>query len=93
MAKSLMTVEEVAEYLRVKSSTVYEWAKKGKIPAAKVGRLWRFDREEIEEWVRNNMNQKIGDEIAFGMHNLKKSSEPMSSKGGHRSGQGIHRED
>ena len=53
MADKLITVTEVAEYLRVKRSTVYEWAKEGKIPAAKVGRLWRFDREEIEAWVKS----------------------------------------
>ena len=53
MTSELMTVEEVAEYLRVKPSSVYEWVKNGKIPAAKVGRLWRFQREQIEEWVRN----------------------------------------
>ena len=53
MADKLITVTEVAEYLRVKRSTVYEWAKDGKIPAAKVGRLWRFDREEIEAWVKS----------------------------------------
>lgn len=50
---SLMTVEEVAEFLRVRPSTVYDWAKDGKIPASKVGRLWRFHRDEIDEWVRN----------------------------------------
>lgn len=48
-----MTVEEVAAYLRVKPSTVYDWAKQGKIPAVKMGRLWRFETEKIEEWVRN----------------------------------------
>ncbi len=52
MADKLMTVEEVAEYLRVKVSTVYQWAKEGKIPASKVGRLWRFDPNEVEAWVR-----------------------------------------
>ena len=52
MADRLMTVGEVAEYLRVKRSTVYKWAKDGKIPAAKVGRLWRFDRGQIETWVK-----------------------------------------
>ena len=52
-APALLTVEEVARYLRVKRSTVYEWAQTGKIPAAKVGRLWRFHREEIDTWVRN----------------------------------------
>jgi len=53
MADKLITVEEVAKYLRVKRSTVYEWAKEGKIPAVKVGRLWRFDREETEAWVKS----------------------------------------
>jgi len=48
----LMTVEDVAEYLRVKTSTVYEWAKDGKLPGAKVGRLWRFQREQISQSMR-----------------------------------------
>jgi len=52
MARQVMTVEEVAEYLRVTSSSIYEWAKAGKMPAAKVGRLWRFHREEIDAWMR-----------------------------------------
>lgn len=50
----LMTVEDVAEYLRVKPSTVYEWAANSKLPGVKVGRLWRFERSEIERWVREN---------------------------------------
>ena len=56
MYKKLMTVKEVADYLRVKPSTVYDWAKQGKIPAVKIGRLWRFGREEIEAWVTVGMN-------------------------------------
>jgi len=52
MAKEVMTVEEGAEYLRVTPSSIYEWAKVGKMPAAKVGRLWRFHGEEIDGWVR-----------------------------------------
>lgn len=59
MNKKLMTVEEVAEYLRVKPTTVYQWAKNGKIPAVKMGRLWRFGREEVEEWVKNGMNANL----------------------------------
>ena len=49
---ALVTVGEVARHLRVKRSTVHEWAQAGKIPAAKVGRLCRFHREEIDTWVR-----------------------------------------
>jgi len=62
MAEKIMTVEEVAEYLRVRPSSVYEWAKTGKMPAAKVGRLWRFHREEIDAWVRNGGLQAPQDE-------------------------------
>jgi excisionase family DNA binding protein len=52
--RQLLVVDEVADFLRVKSSTVYEWAKNGKIPARKVGRLWRFSREDIEVWMRES---------------------------------------
>jgi excisionase family DNA binding protein len=60
--RELLTVEEVADFLRVRPSTVYEWAKDGRIPASKVGRLWRFSREEIEAWVRNGGTQPNGPE-------------------------------
>jgi excisionase family DNA binding protein len=58
MEKRLMTVEEVADYLRIKPGTVYDWAKMGKIPAIKVGRLWRFDSGTIEAWVKSGMNRE-----------------------------------
>lgn len=57
-----MTVEEVAEYLRIRPTTVYEWAKSGKIPAVKMGRLWRFESEEIEAWVKTGINEQSDDQ-------------------------------
>jgi len=50
----LMTIEEVAEYLRVKKRTIYEWVKKGKIPAIKTVGQWRFKREKIDAWLDNH---------------------------------------
>ena len=47
----LMTIGEVAEYLRVKKRTVYEWVKKGKIPAIKTVGLWRFKKSQINTWL------------------------------------------
>ncbi|MBF0533190.1 MAG: helix-turn-helix domain-containing protein [Candidatus Omnitrophica bacterium] len=47
----LMTIEEVADYLRVKRRTVYEWLKTGKIPALKAVGQWRFKRKKIDEWL------------------------------------------
>ncbi len=49
----LMTIEEVAQCLRVSRFTVYRLAKDQLIPATKVGRQWRFNKEEIEQWTRD----------------------------------------
>lgn len=48
---NLMRIEELAAYLRVKKRTVYEWLKKGKIPAIKTVGQWRFKKEKIDEWL------------------------------------------
>lgn len=48
---ALMTLEELAEYLRVKKRTVYDWVKKGKIPAIKTVGQWRFKKEAIDAWL------------------------------------------
>ena len=47
----LMTIEEVADYLRVKKRTIYEWLKTGKIPAIKAVGQWRFKKEKIDAWL------------------------------------------
>lgn len=47
----ILTLEEVATYLRVSERTVYDWASKGEIPCGKLGTTWRFKRSEIQDWV------------------------------------------
>lgn len=47
------SVEEVATHLRVSKETVYRWLEKGKIPAHRVGKQWRFKASEVDEWVRS----------------------------------------
>jgi excisionase family DNA binding protein len=47
------SVEEVAAHLRVSKETVYRWLEKGKIPAHRVGKQWRFKPTEVDEWVRS----------------------------------------
>ena len=51
MEKILMSVKEVAEYLGVCQMTVYRHAERGKIPAIKIGRLWKFRKKIIEKWL------------------------------------------
>jgi excisionase family DNA binding protein len=55
----IMTLEEVAEYLRVKPQTIYTWAQENKIPAAKIGREWRFRKAVIDKWFDDQMNEKF----------------------------------
>ena len=49
---SLLTVKEVSQWLQVKPSTLYVWAEHGMIPHLKLGRLVRFDHDEIEMWLQ-----------------------------------------
>lgn len=49
--EALMTIDEIADYLKVKKRTVYDWVKKGKIPAIKTVGQWRFKREKIDQWL------------------------------------------
>jgi len=51
--KNILTAEELAEYLEVDASMVFEWANSGKLPAFKEKDIWKFDRSKIDEWVAN----------------------------------------
>ena len=51
MAK-LLTTKELAEYLKLTEVTIYKYANEGKIPGIKVGSRWRFDKDQIDELMR-----------------------------------------
>jgi nitrogen PTS system EIIA component len=55
----IMTLEEVAQYLKLKPQTIYTWAQKGDIPAAKLGREWRFKKSIIDKWFDQRINEKF----------------------------------
>jgi excisionase family DNA binding protein len=46
-----LSVEEIAAHLGVKRDTVYKWINRKRLPAHKVGRLWKFRRQEVDDWV------------------------------------------
>ncbi|GAB1481678.1 PTS sugar transporter subunit IIA [Treponema sp.] len=56
MDDDILTIEEVAKYLRVSERTVYDWAQKGEIPSGKIGTVWRFKKAEIEKWVNDRLS-------------------------------------
>jgi excisionase family DNA binding protein len=47
----ILTVPEVARFLRVPKSTVYKLARIGDLPASKIGKHWRFLRRDVQSWV------------------------------------------
>jgi len=49
----LLTVEEIAEYLSLKPSTIYQWTHQGFIPHIKLGSRVRFRMSQIEKWLES----------------------------------------
>lgn len=56
-----LSVDEIALYLGVKRDTVYKWIDRKQMPAHKVGRLWKFRKEEVDQWVRSNDRDRQDD--------------------------------
>jgi len=57
--KKWLTLEQIADYLQMSSSSIYKMAQAGKIPAYKIGRQWRFKIEEIDKWVEKHRKTKF----------------------------------
>ena len=60
----MMTVKEVALYLKMKPVTIYKLAKEGRIPAFKVASFWRFKRDLIEKWAVDESRKNLRDDRA-----------------------------
>lgn len=59
MDEDIMTIEDVAKYLKLKPQTIYTWAQDGKIPAAKLGKEWRFKKTIIDKWFNEHIDGKF----------------------------------
>lgn len=53
MGDEILTLREVAEYLKLAEKTAYRLAAEGKLPGFKVGGSWRFKKEDIERWINS----------------------------------------
>lgn len=52
-ASEVLTIEELAVYLKIAKSTLYKLSQEGRIPAQKVGRHWRFRKDAIDRWLED----------------------------------------
>jgi len=63
MKENVMTVCELAKYLKMKPVTIYKHAQGGKLPGFKVGATWRFKRKSIDKWIADQENGKDSSSI------------------------------
>ena len=54
-----MTTKELAKYLRLHEITICKHAAEGKIPAVRVGKVWRFDKEAINKWISKGQSKSV----------------------------------
>ena len=60
----IMTIKEVAKYLKMNERTVYKLIQAGQIPAAKLGKQWRLDKEKLNEWIGFRMAEMPSEDLA-----------------------------
>lgn len=51
---NVLTIEELAVYLKISKSSLYKLAQKGEVPGQKVGKHWRFRRDIIDQWMADS---------------------------------------
>ncbi|EHT4940632.1 Helix-turn-helix domain protein [Vibrio vulnificus] len=58
MVDQILTLKEVAAYLKLAEKTAYRLASEGKLPGFKVGGSWRFKCEDLEAWIEENKSKQ-----------------------------------
>jgi len=53
-----LSVDEIADHLGVKRDAVYKWISERQMPGHKIGRLWKFNKTAVDEWVRSAMSSR-----------------------------------
>ena len=59
MTDEILTVEELARYLKLKPQTIYKWAQEGQLPAIKLGKEWRFRKTLIDAWLDEKFDNEM----------------------------------
>jgi len=57
----IMTTQEMAKYLKLHEITICKLAADGKIPAIRIGRVWRFDKNAVDEWISKGQSTEQTD--------------------------------
>ena len=57
-SNDVLTIDELAEYLKISKSTLYKLAQEGALPGQKVGKHWRFHKDAIDDWLARRTDIK-----------------------------------
>jgi excisionase family DNA binding protein len=70
----LMNIEELADYLRLNKQTIYNWLHSGKFSGIKIGGVWRFDKRQVDLWLKERHSSKFKSRSSL-------KEEPQNKKG------------
>jgi len=62
MSNRWLSMDEIAAHLGVSEDTIHRWIRIKEMPAHKVGRLWKFDKDEVDTWVRSGKGSSSAEE-------------------------------
>ena len=78
--RRILTVSELAEHLNVHRITIYRLLKNGNLPGFKIGRVWRFDLDEIGEWMSSGKSVEAANRVGLDGHFDAKSDGHLDGK-------------
>lgn len=59
--KDVLSVEDACMYLKLAKPTLYKFARSGTVPAFKIGSVWRFHKESLDQWMRDRMTESTAE--------------------------------
>ena len=57
MKERLLSVDDIGEYLGIGRDTIYKWIETKGLPAYRLGRLWKFKKDEVDEWLKKSSHK------------------------------------
>jgi excisionase family DNA binding protein len=63
---NVLTVHDVAEYLRLSEAKVYRMAREGRVPAFRLGKSWRFRKDSIDDWMLREIGLNMPSAVPVG---------------------------
>ncbi|MBU0606407.1 MAG: helix-turn-helix domain-containing protein [Armatimonadetes bacterium] len=81
MAHDVMTTEQAAEFLQTSRDTILRKARRGELPAAKLGREWRFNRTELNAWLADGGDsEEAAFNEAFDREYARRKADPANQR-------------